>query len=937
MGLNESGRGMNHLRAATLRGFATGSADGFRGARSLGVLGAVLVALGLAAGPAMATTGHNYTGQFGGAGNAVGTFNGGPTGLVVRQSTGDVFASDPGHTLPDGTPAPRIERFDAGGIYQDSINLDAITYGGPGALAIDPAGATSLYIGASNNLDGTGAVLKYAATGALTYALVPNAGTAFTNPAAVAVDPTTGTVYVSAADTTTGAPQIERFSNTGTFVASYDGSAGAAPDGAFGAVSSLAVDAAGRLYVLDGSRAKVYRYSGAGAYQLTLDSVSPVTVTADPISSEVYVVEAPPAGQQVTRFTAGGAATANSFGTTRITAASAVGVESSTGTVYTADPATAFVERFTSFAGPTVATTPAASVDPNTETLNGTINPNSSAATFHFEYGLDRNYGAATAETSAGSGAAAVLATDVAPGLTPNTQYHFRVVGSNATGTITGGDQTFTTAAAAPVTEDAPANANPISSTGATLNATINPNGSATTTHFEYGTTTAYGSVTPDDSASAGAGQGDIGVSAAVTALTPGTTYHFRVVASNGTGGDINGADQTFSTAPAADGGATNVTGVAATLTGVVNPHGVAGTYHFEYGTTTAYGTTTLETSAGSGSADTAVTVGVTGLQPATTYHVHVVATVNGAIVNGDDGTLTTDPAPTTTTGQATDVGVSTATLSGAFDTHGLAGSFRFLVSSTTNPYSSRTAPASVDGASGSRSAAGTLTDLVPGETYLVRLAVTAGGVTTLGDEVTFSTPALPPVAPPAPPDISANPYGCGAPVLAAYNRHPEPGDAIAIVGADLGVAGTVALGAHTVTPNSWSPTGFTVTVPDDATGTLPLTINCGTVSNTIAIAIFQEPSNVFTAKVKVKGHTATVTVTVPGPGTVSVRGTRVKSASRHASAAGSITVKATLSTTAVKLLRRHHRLATTVTVRFTPTGGHAAAKTVTPTFKESK
>ena len=34
------------------------------------------------------------------------------------------------------------------------------------------------------------------------------------------------------------------------------------------------------------------------------------------------------------------------------------------------------------------------------------------------------------------------------------------------------------------------------------------------------------------------------------TGLTPGTTYHFRVVADNGTGGVQQGADQVFSTAP---------------------------------------------------------------------------------------------------------------------------------------------------------------------------------------------------------------------------------------------------------------------------------------------------------------------------------------------------------------------------------------------------
>ena len=39
-----------------------------------------------------------------------------------------------------------------------------------------------------------------------------------------------------------------------------------------------------------------------------------------------------------------------------------------------------------------------------------------------------------------------------------------------------------------------------------------------------------------------------------LSGLAPGTTYHFRVVATNGIG-TTNGADQTFTTSPASAGG----------------------------------------------------------------------------------------------------------------------------------------------------------------------------------------------------------------------------------------------------------------------------------------------------------------------------------------------------------------------------------------------
>ena len=70
-----------------------------------------------------------------------------------------------------------------------------------------------------------------------------------------------------------------------------------------------------------------------------------------------------------------------------------------------------------------------------------------------------------------------------------------------------------------------------VTTTAAQLNGTVNPNGAATTYHFDYGLTTAYGTSTTG--VSAGSGTSDVSASAALSALTPGTTYHYRVVAVN--------------------------------------------------------------------------------------------------------------------------------------------------------------------------------------------------------------------------------------------------------------------------------------------------------------------------------------------------------------------------------------------------------------------
>jgi hypothetical protein len=86
-----------------------------------------------------------------------------------------------------------------------------------------------------------------------------------------------------------------------------------------------------------------------------------------------------------------------------------------------------------------------------------------------------------------------------------------------------------------------------VAATTATLNGTVFPNKESTTYYFEYGTTTAYGSRTPN--------QGPVGgnagksASANITGLAPSTTYHYRVVAVNPSApGGVFGNDRTFTT-----------------------------------------------------------------------------------------------------------------------------------------------------------------------------------------------------------------------------------------------------------------------------------------------------------------------------------------------------------------------------------------------------
>ena len=113
-------------------------------------------------------------------------------------------------------------------------------------------------------------------------------------------------------------------------------------------------------------------------------------------------------------------------------------------------------------------------------------------------------------------------------------------------GTGDGNDLTFTTSTSANAPTATTQAATLVTSSGATLNSTVNPNGLSTTIHFDYGLTTSYGSTSTS---------GNIGTTSgtyatAITGLSPNTLYHFRIVATS-SGGTGDGNDLTFSTSVA--------------------------------------------------------------------------------------------------------------------------------------------------------------------------------------------------------------------------------------------------------------------------------------------------------------------------------------------------------------------------------------------------
>jgi hypothetical protein len=189
-------------------------------------------------------------------------------------------------------------------------------------------------------------------------------------------------------------------------------------------------------------------------------------------------------------------------------------------------------------------------------------------------------------------------------------------------------------AVAAPSTEPA----TNITASGATLNGKVD---APATVHFEYGTTTAYGNVTPDQVVGAGT------VSVPVSGLTPETTYHYQLVVNGVPVADDEAFTTTANPKPPAvsDQRARDIGPSSATATASINPNGSATNYRIEYGTSTRYGKQTAVAVAPS-TAPSSISVQLDDLRPYTRYHWRTVATNAAGTTRGSDRSFRTARLP---------------------------------------------------------------------------------------------------------------------------------------------------------------------------------------------------------------------------------------------------------------------------------------------------
>ena len=532
-----------------------------------------------------AKTSFRITGSFGAPGGAVGQFAT-PAGIAVEQSTGDVFVADLGNkrvedfnpegtevlSVIDGSETPQKE-------FQSGLGV---------AVDSDPSSVSyqDVYVSAA----GAGVVDKFKpkTPGSHEYEYVcqltgPGGGCypnpqlegkastePFVEPVGVTVD-SQGDLYVGASNV------VYEFNASGGDVSPPLASAELTEP------FSVAVDSDGDVYATRLGRYAV-KFSGARAFEGVLDEREPTVVAADPSSGDVYVVDTE-GGDHISEYEAGGktlgeAKLIETFGAKEFGEATPFGIAYSTfnGDVYVTDDATNEIKIFANGAIklPVPSQCQAIAVTATSATLTAKLNAEHEVGVhWHFEWGETKAYGALTSEEELAGGVSTVEAG--ISGLDPNTAYHCQLLAYDAhdkAKPAEGGDGEFRTTMIAPKLESESASF--ISSSTAVLVAQIDPEHSATRFHFEYGPNTSYGLETPEESA--GNGVGPLYVSQRIEGLLPGTTYYFRVVATNEGEMIVRGPAEQLTTKPRGE-PPTVMTGVAssivqggATVSGTVRP-----------------------------------------------------------------------------------------------------------------------------------------------------------------------------------------------------------------------------------------------------------------------------------------------------------------------------------------------------------------------------
>src|SRR5437870_3941155 len=305
---------------------------------------------------------------------------------------------------------------------------------------------------------------------------------------------------------------------------------------------------------------------------------------------------------------------------------------------------------------PSITTNGATAVTAGSAELHGTINTGGNAATGWFEWGTTSSLGKRTDPQVFAVGTSSVTFVASIRELEPHTTYYFRASlyqGVAGAAVINGDIKTFTTTGdAAPATNVVAitGDATAVTSSGATLNGSINPGGGSLSVWFDWGTSTSLGHRTEVQTIPSGTTA--VAVTFSLSKLQPNTVYYFRLDAYRSSGGAYSTGDiKTFTTSNApvetavtvTTGEASAITFNSATLNGKIKVGGRPFGAWFEYGTTPSLGTRTEVHTFGENTTIADLTQNLNELHSNTTYYFRaVVYRPGGANVPGDVSSFTT-------------------------------------------------------------------------------------------------------------------------------------------------------------------------------------------------------------------------------------------------------------------------------------------------------
>jgi phosphodiesterase/alkaline phosphatase D-like protein len=523
----------------------------------------------------------------------------------------------------------------------------------------DPDNATGVSAGNSNTYTSTNTVNSRGGSG------TPAEVQAVFASGALVMMRSTNAEARAARSVTAGLGQSSSFTDIYNGSGSYSGTGSQTVDAGIGLAFKFATIAAGASvtfrvsYVLSANDASSPTATSSAATGVTSGTTATLNATVNPNNSNTtvefeYSTNSDLSGSTIVAGGSLAGSTAQSAsalidsllpGTTyyfRVVASNSVGT--SYGSILS----------FTPIAAPTVTIRAATSIGETTTTINAKVNSNGGNTTgIKFTYSSSDTFSSdtytvvATPSTLTGT-----TLTDVSAnitGLSGGGTYYFKAEATNEAGKTTSSTLSFTTTPAPAVTTSS---ATSVTATGAVLNGTVNARGVATTSiTFTYGTSSTLSSGTTSITAtpSSASGNSDTPVSATLSGLTTGTTYYYRLSASN-TNGSNSGSILSFTVAstPLVTTNAAAVSGTTVTLQASVTPNGSDVTsIQFIYGsssdltTDTATVTATPGTATGSGAASPSYIL--RGLTSATTYYYRAKATNSLGVTLGSILSFTTD------------------------------------------------------------------------------------------------------------------------------------------------------------------------------------------------------------------------------------------------------------------------------------------------------